>query len=197
MIQEFPVSMVQNVIRKIRYIIANINTRQKRKWYCVVVFNFNFNWQKSLLINIQNGICIFFPQTIDGSLTTEVKRKNFVIDDRENAQSKSPPRKLQRTHEISERNLHILSSSSESHQIEDSDEGDDKNLNVNTETSDEANTVTTTKLNECGSPTSVKLNTDANLPIFNFDAQEKIIKELFLVTMPKDFYQFYEFCKSI
>lgn len=129
-------------------------------------------------------------------LITNARRKNLVKDDRKKAQSKSPPRKLQKTHESSERNMHDLSSSSESDEIKDSNEDDSKNLNVNTE-ADKDTTVVTTKLNKNDPSNSVRINADKNLPASNFDSQQKIIKELFLVEMPKDFYQFYEFCKSI
>lgn len=126
-----------------------------------------------------------------------MKKKNLVKKDKE-AQFKSPPRKLQKTQDSSERNVHNLSSSSESDEIKSSDEDDIKDLNVNTESLDKDITVIqTAKLNEyhCLSNTA-EFNADENLSVFNTDAQ-KIIKELFLVEMPKDFYQFYEFCKSI
>lgn len=58
-------------------------------------------------------------------------------------------------------------------------------------------TVQTAKLNEHHySSNSAVLNTGENLSISDVDAR-KVIKELLLVEMPKDFYQFYEFCKSI
>lgn len=51
---------------------------------------------------------------------------------------------------------------------------------------------------ECyGSEDPTKCNTveKTSMP-YDFDS-EKIIKDLFLVEMPKDFFQFYDFCKSI
>ncbi|XP_014486536.1 PREDICTED: UPF0609 protein C4orf27 homolog [Dinoponera quadriceps] len=122
-------------------------------------------------------------------------KRNLVKDDQEKAQSKSPPKKLQKTCESPKKNMHNFSSSSESDEVKSSDEDDSKNLSTNVETSDKDVTVAQaaeSKEYHC----SAGLNTDKNLSVSDVDVQ-KNIKELFLVEMPKDFYQFYEFCKSI
>lgn len=127
------------------------------------------------------------------------KRKDFVKDDNKKTKCKSPPKKLQKTHKNSERNVHNLSSSSESDEMKNNDE-DDEISNTYTKTANKDITVAqTAKLNEhdcLSSSNSIKLIADKNLFVSDINAQ-KIIKELFLVEMPKDFYEFYEFCKSI
>lgn len=105
---------------------------------------------------------------------------------------------MQKTYENSEKNVHNLSSSSESDETKNNDEDDDKNLNASPEVVDKDITdVQTAKLKKYDdSSDSAKSNASENLSVSDINVQ-KTIKELFLVEMPKDFYQFYEFCKSI
>ncbi|XP_032691319.1 histone PARylation factor 1 isoform X2 [Odontomachus brunneus] len=140
----------------------------------------------------------FFQVKQNETLITGTKRKDMVKDNNKKVKCKSPPKKLQKTCENSERNVHNLSPSSESDKTKSSDEDDDKNLNISPEVVNKDITVIqTAKLNEYNnSYNSAKLNASENLSVSDINVQ-KTIKELFLVEMPKDFYQFYEFCKSI
>ncbi|XP_011163707.2 histone PARylation factor 1 [Solenopsis invicta] len=122
---------------------------------------------------------------------TREKRKNPIKNDGK-AQSESPPRKLQKTHESSsDRNLHNLSPSPERTDVKDNNKNDDEHVNEKAETS-----IERISPNGHNSPEPTKHNVAENILISDVDA-EKIIMDLFLVEMPKDFYQFYEFCKSI
>ncbi|XP_011872746.1 PREDICTED: UPF0609 protein C4orf27 homolog [Vollenhovia emeryi] len=112
-----------------------------------------------------------------GRTITGEKRKD-PFKDNGKAQLKSPVRKLQKAHEPSERNLHELSPSPER-----SDVVRDNDIDEKAEASSEK-----TSQNECNS-------TEHNAE--NKSDAEGIIMDLFLVEMPEDFFQFYEFCKSI
>lgn len=113
------------------------------------------------------------------------KRKNPI---KENKKKKSPERKLQKIHEFCERNLHDISPSPE--------RNDNKNFNEKTEASDKDATIAQTSLNQSKhslEPDKCSIAED----ILTSNDVEKIIKDLFLVEMPADFFQFYEFCKSL
>ncbi|KMR04850.1 hypothetical protein RF55_407 [Lasius niger] len=124
---------------------------------------------------------------------TGVKRKNPLKDDKKKTQPKSPQRKLQKIREFCERNLHDISPSPER-----SDKDSNKDSNVKTEASDKGTTIVQTSSDQYNHSleSSVERSTVENVSTSNVDA-EKIIMDLFLVEMPIDFFQFYEFCKSI
>jgi len=99
---------------------------------------------------------------------------------------------LQRTHQPSEKNVHNLSPSPErTNVIKNNDKDDNKNCNEEAGTSDKK-----ISLNESDSLNPIKHNAAENISVSDMDV-ERIIMDLFLVEMPKDFFQFYEFCKSI
>lgn len=125
---------------------------------------------------------------------TGVKRKNPLKDDKRKTQPRSPQRKLQKIHEFCQRNLHDISPSPERNDIQNSN-GDS---NVKTETLDKDLSSPQTSFNQHNhSPeSSAKLSIAENTSASNVSAK-KIIMDLFLVEMPTDFFQFYEFCKSI
>lgn len=124
---------------------------------------------------------------------TGIKRKNPLKDDRK---KKSPQRKLQKIHEFCERNLHDISPSPERNDdTRNSDEDGNENFNAKTEASDKDATIVQTSSNQC-SLEPAKCSVVENISTSNVDA-ENIIMDLFLVEMPIDFFQFYEFCKSI
>ncbi|XP_011640259.1 histone PARylation factor 1-like [Pogonomyrmex barbatus] len=129
-------------------------------------------------------------ETIDEkteTLTTGVKRKN-PIKDHKNERSKSPQNKLQKTFEP-EKKLHNLSPSPERTGIViNKNENDNKHSNEKI-----SNKEILTKHN---SVNSVEYNATESISVSDMTAQN-IIMDLFLVKMPKDFFQFYEFCKNI
>ncbi|XP_067204832.1 histone PARylation factor 1-like [Linepithema humile] len=123
------------------------------------------------------------------TIITGIKRKKFVQSEKK-ARLETPQRKLQKVHESSERTVHKLSPSTErSSDNTNSDEDNNENYSVIPETLDKDITQIVTNSN-C-SPKSVE-----NILISHIDVQ-KIIKDLFLVEMPTDFFQFYEFCKNV
>jgi len=126
---------------------------------------------------------------------TGIKRKKPIKEDNK---KKNPERKLQKIHEFCERNLHDISPSPERNDnIRNSDEDEDKTFNEKTEASDKNATIVQTSLNQSNhSLEPDKCSIAANISTSNVNA-EKIIKDLFLVEMPVDFFQFYEFCKSL
>lgn len=128
-------------------------------------------------------------------IITGIKRKNPLKVDKK---KKSPPRKLQNIHKFCEQNLHDISSSPEKNKdIKNSDEDRNKNFNTKTEISDKDVTIVQTSLNQSNhSFETDKCSIAENKSTSNVEA-EKIIKDLFLVEMPVDFFQFYEFCKSV
>jgi len=120
-------------------------------------------------------------------IVTGVKRKHPIKNDKK-AGLKSPQRKVQKTHEPSEGNLHKLSPSPErTDVIIDNNENDNEKAEASNKK---------ISLNEHNSLSSTQHNATENISISDVDA-ERIIMDLFLVKMPKDFFQFYEFCKSI
>jgi len=119
-------------------------------------------------------------------IVTGEKRKHPIKNDKK-AGLKSPQRKVQKTHEPSERNLHNLSPSPERTDVIDNNENDNERAEVSNKK---------ISLNEHNSLSSTQHNATENISIPDVDA-ERIIMDLFLVKMPKDFFQFYEFCKSI
>lgn len=121
---------------------------------------------------------------------TGKKRKNPFKDDRK-ARSESPQRKLQMTHESFEKNLHNLSPSPERTVIKDDNEDNNENLNDKAEALNEK--ISPNKHNSLD-PT--EYNATKNILMSDVNPK-KTIMDLFLVEMPKDFFQFYEFCKSI
>lgn len=122
-------------------------------------------------------------------IITGEKRKHPIKDER--AGSKSPQRKMQKTHESIERNLHNLSPSPDRTDINiDNNKDDNEKFNEKAEASNKK-----IPLNGCSSLDSTECNT-ANTSTSDVDAKNMIM-DLFLVEMPKDFFQFYEFCKSI
>ncbi|KYQ54480.1 hypothetical protein ALC60_06627 [Trachymyrmex zeteki] len=122
-------------------------------------------------------------------IITGEKRKHPIKDDKK-AQSESPQKKLQKTLEPSERNLHSLSPSPERNDVIDDNKGDNEKFKKKTETSDKK-----ISLNGHNSVNSTENNATENTSMPDMDA--KRIMDLFLVEMPKDFFQFYEFCKNI
>lgn len=116
---------------------------------------------------------------------TEKKRKN-PFKDNGKAPSESPERKLQKTHESSEKNLHDLSPSPERNVVKDNNEEGNKTDNEKAEASSKKVSLNGHNL--------IEHNVAENISISD---TERIIMDLFLVKMPKDFFQFYEFCKSI
>lgn len=123
------------------------------------------------------------------TIITGTKRKN---QNEKEAGLENPQRKLQKTHESSERNVHKLSPSPErSTDITNNDEDNNKNRSVKTKMLDKGITTTQTPVNSNHSSQSVE-----NISISDVDAR-RIIKDLFLVEMPTDFFQFFEFCKSV
>ncbi|XP_072761528.1 histone PARylation factor 1 [Anoplolepis gracilipes] len=122
-----------------------------------------------------------------------IKRKNSLQDDKK---KKSPQRKLQKITEFCERNLHDISPSPERNDdSRNSNEDGNKNFNAKTKMSDKGTTIVQTSSDQCNrSLETVKCSIVGN--VSNVGA-EKIIMDLFLVEMPRDFFQFYEFCKSI
>ena len=85
--------------------------------------------------------------------------------------------------------MHKLSPSPERSNDTTNDD-DNESCSVKTETLNKDITTTEILMNSNRSPKSVE-----NISISDVDAQ-KIIKDLFLVEMPPDFFQFYEFCKN-
>ncbi|XP_011259446.2 histone PARylation factor 1 isoform X1 [Camponotus floridanus] len=126
---------------------------------------------------------------------TGIKRKKPIKEDKK---KKSPKKKLQKIHEFCERHLHDISPSPERNDnIRNSDEDEDKNFNEKTEASDKNATIVQTSLNQSNhSLEPDKCSIAANISTSNVNV-ERIIKDLFLVEMPVDFFQFYEFCKSL
>ncbi|XP_018405538.1 PREDICTED: histone PARylation factor 1 [Cyphomyrmex costatus] len=123
-------------------------------------------------------------------IITGEKRKQPIKDDKK-AGSESPQRKLQKTLETSEKNLHSLSPSPERNDvIIHNNEDDNENLKEKTEASDKK------ILNRHNSYNSVENDATENTSMSDVNVK-KIIADLFLVEMPEDFFQFYEFCKSI
>ncbi|XP_077268690.1 histone PARylation factor 1 isoform X1 [Temnothorax americanus] len=120
---------------------------------------------------------------------TGEKRKNSFKDNGK-AHSKSPERKLQKTQEPYERNLHNLSPSPErTDVVRDNNENDKDIFSDKVEASTEGEKIS---LNRYNSHNSTKHNVSEK----KSDA-ERIIMDLFLVEMPDDFFKFHEFCKSI
>ncbi|XP_071630509.1 histone PARylation factor 1 isoform X2 [Temnothorax longispinosus] len=120
---------------------------------------------------------------------TGEKRKN-PFKDNGKAHSKSPERKLQKTQEPSERNLHNLSPSPErTDVVRDNNENDKDISSDKVEASTEREKIS---LNRYNSHNSTEHNVSENK-----SEAERIIMDLFLVEMPDDFFKFYEFCKSI
>ncbi|XP_029671599.1 histone PARylation factor 1-like [Formica exsecta] len=131
--------------------------------------------------------------------STSIKRKNPLKDDKKR---KSPQRKLQKISEFCQKNLHDMSPSPERNNIRNSNEDGNKNFNVKTEVSDKDMIVvqTSSKQYDCSLESvecSVVENILSTSNADNMSDAEKIIMDLFLVEMPIDFFQFYEFCKSI
>ncbi|KAL6431926.1 hypothetical protein ACFW04_007427 [Cataglyphis niger] len=125
---------------------------------------------------------------------TGIKRKNPLKDDKKR---KSPQKKLQKIYEFCQKNLHDISPSPErKDDIRNSNKDSNKNFNAKIEASDEDATImqTSSKKYDC-SLESIKNSATENT-LSNVDT-EKIIRDLFLVEMPIDFFQFYEFCKTI
>lgn len=119
-------------------------------------------------------------------IITGEKRKNPFKDNKK-ARSESPQRKLQKTHEGSERNLHSLSPSPKrADVIRDNSKDDEEIFNEKAEASNEK-----ISLNK---PNSTEHDVAENISMSDV---KRIIMDLFLVEMPEDFFQFYEFCKSI
>jgi len=119
-------------------------------------------------------------------IITGEKRKNPFKDNKK-ARSESPQRKLQKTHESSERNLHSLSPSPKrADVIRDNSKDDEEIFNEKAEASNEK-----ISLNK-----HISTEHNAAENILTSDIK-RIIMDLFLVEMPEDFFQFYEFCKSI
>lgn len=119
-------------------------------------------------------------------MVTGEKRKNPFKDD-EKAWSVSPERKLQKKHEPSEKNLHNLSPSPERTDV-DKDKNEDNNDIFNEEAKTSSKEIS---LKGCN---LTENNASENISISD---AKRIIMDLFLVEMPEDFFQFYEFCKSI
>lgn len=120
------------------------------------------------------------------------KRKHPINDDGK-ARSESPQKKLQKTRESSERNLHNLSPSPERTDAVIDNTGDDKEkFNEKPETSSKE-----ISSNGCDSLNSTEHKHNAAEETSMSTDAERIIVDLFLVEMPKDFFQFYQFCKSI
>lgn len=130
-------------------------------------------------------------------MLTGAKRKMPEVKDEKDT-SKSPERKLQGICESSDRNLRNLSPSSESDDMISNKEGDNENLNMKTEAPNiDMITVPTTESNDYSRSSNLdEHNVTGNISVSEIGAQ-KVITELFLVEMPKDFFQFYDFCKSI
>jgi hypothetical protein len=110
-------------------------------------------------------------------------------------ESESPEKKLQKTCMFFKKNLHTLSPSpTKSDDDKNSKEDNNKNSDVEIEASD--NDKTSKKIlnqyNHSSDITKCKIIDNVS----DVDAQ-KIILDLFLVEMPKDFFQFYEFWKNI
>lgn len=98
---------------------------------------------------------------------------------------------MQKTHESTERNLHNLSPSPDRTDINiDNNKDDNEKFNEKAEASNKK-----IPLNGCSLLDSTERNT-ANTSTSDVDVKNMIM-DLFLVEMPKDFFQFYEFCKSI
>lgn len=127
-------------------------------------------------------------------MITGIKRKTLLRDDK---RKKSPQKKMQKIYDFCERNIHDISPSPErNEQTKNSDKDDNKNSNIKTEVPSKnaiKDTIVETTSNQCDH-SSVKCNVVENISTFN---AEKIIMDLFLVEMPIDFFQFYDFCKSI
>lgn len=138
------------------------------------------------------------------NIVTGIKRKQPVknVKNKTKAQSESPQRKLQKTCEVFEKNLHTLSPSptrsddNKSSEEDDDNKDDNKNSDVETEASNDNVIPKNTSLSRCNSPDPVECKTIENISTSDLKAQ-KLILDLFLVEMPKDFFQFYEFCESI
>lgn len=131
--------------------------------------------------------------------STSIKRKNPLKDDKKR---KSPQRKLQKISEFCQKNLHDMSPSPERNNIRNSNEDGNKNFNMKTEVSDKDMIVvqTSSKQYDCSLESvecSVVENILSTSNADNMSDAEKIIMDLFLVEMPIDFFQFYEFCKNI
>ncbi|XP_012542997.1 histone PARylation factor 1 [Monomorium pharaonis] len=122
-------------------------------------------------------------------ITTGEKRKDLIKDNGK-TQSESPSRKLQKTREFFDRNLHNISPSPERTDVRNNKE-DDEDFNEKAEASNKK-----ISLNDDNSLEQIEHNTAENTLISDSNI-EKVIMDLFLVEMPKDFFQFYEFCKSI
>jgi len=110
-------------------------------------------------------------------------------------QSESPEKKLQKTCEFFKKNLHTLSLSPTKSDDDKSSKEDNKNSDVEIEASDNDGTSKKISLNQYNHSSDInKYKIIDN--VSDVDAQ-KIILDLFLVKMPKDFFQFYEFWKNI
>ncbi|EGI70312.1 PREDICTED: UPF0609 protein C4orf27 homolog [Acromyrmex echinatior] len=124
-------------------------------------------------------------------IITGEKRKHPITDDKK-VQAKSPRRKLQKTLESSERNLHsFFSNLKKNDVIIDNNKNDNETFKEKTEASDKK-----VSLNGHNSVNSTENDATENISIPDMDVK-RIIMDLFLVEMPKDFFQFYEFCKNI
>jgi len=112
-------------------------------------------------------------------------------------QSESPEKKLQKTCEFFEKNLHTFSPSSTKNDAKSNKEDNNKNSDVEIEASDNDKTSKKISLNQYDHSSDItKCKIIDNVSISDVDAQ-KIILDLFLVEMPKDFFQFYEFYKNV
>ncbi|EZA60563.1 histone PARylation factor 1 [Ooceraea biroi] len=157
---------------------------------------------------------------------TGTKRKQSVknVGNKTKAQSESPERKLQKTSERFERNLHTLSPSpTRSDDSKSSKEDEDENSDVEeTEASNNDNKASDVEKIEASnndnknsdvekteasndditpkeikkSPSPIECKTTESVSMSDVDTRKAIL-DLFLVEMPKDFFQFYDFCKGI
>lgn len=98
---------------------------------------------------------------------------------------------MQKTHEPSNRNLHNLSPSLERTDAVRDNEDDNEHFNEKAEVSNKK--ISPNRHNSLG---LMKHTAAENTSLSDVNA-ERIIMNLFLVEMPKDFFQFYQFCKSI
>lgn len=120
------------------------------------------------------------------------KRKIEEPDDQEATETASLPSKIQKFNE----NFSVVKID-ETKCITDNTETDD--IDLDTPSNDSKiieNAKQEIKENVCVSDNTNSSN-DNSFTILSPDCIEKNIQKLFLVKMPKDFYQFYEFCKLI
>ncbi|KAL0133092.1 hypothetical protein PUN28_000694 [Cardiocondyla obscurior] len=117
------------------------------------------------------------------------EKRTYPFKNCKKAQSKSPEKKFQKTHQPSEKNVHNLSPSPErTNVLEDNKKNDNEICSEKAETSNKEIS------NNCDAHKPTEYNATENISIAD---AKKIIMDLFLVEMPEDFFQFYKFCKSI